>query len=270
MQNLRLLGRTVEQRVEKINTAAINVITDNILKKNFSELSVEDKMYIIQTLLPGVGKEEGVLASELYYYKDGKKIKANANRVSDDSWMGYYTENYPVGLSGAYLANPEENSIVLVKGFPVISGEEKGALSIVVNAQKLFRQESGDLTLVVDENGNRVCGNTDLYNNLRDNKNYANVIAVSEKSSKIRLAGKKAVISVLKSDINGWIYLRVHDYSDFYKEIIILRNCLAALGLICILAGLYIYSVSIRKISSPITKMISKFGISGECFKERI
>ena len=261
MQNLRLLERTVEQRVEKINTAAINVITDDILKKNFSELSVEDKMYIIQKLLPGVGKESGVLASELYYYNDGKKIKANANRVSDDSWMGYYAENYPVGPGGAYLANPEEHSIVLVKGFPVMSGGEKGALSIVVNAEKLFGQEADNLTLVVDENGNRVCGNTDLYENLRNNKNYTSIISANEKSSKIRLAGKRAVISVLKSDINGWIYLRVHNYLDFYREIVILRNCLAALGLICILAGLYIYSVSIRKISSPITKMISKFGV---------
>ena len=71
------------------------------LKKNFSERRVEDKMYIIQKLLPGIGKESGVLAAELYYYNDGKKIKANANRVSDDSWMGYYAENYPFGPGGA-------------------------------------------------------------------------------------------------------------------------------------------------------------------------
>ena len=58
-------------------------------------------MYIIQKLLPGIGKESGVLAAELYYYNDEKKIKANANRVSDDSWMGYYAENYPFGPGGA-------------------------------------------------------------------------------------------------------------------------------------------------------------------------
>lgn len=64
-------------------------------------------------------------------------------------------------------------------------------------------QEADSLTLVVDENGNRVCGNTDLYENLQNNKNYTNIISANEKSLKIRFAGKRAVISVLKSDING-------------------------------------------------------------------
>ena len=92
-------------------------------------------------------------------------------------------------------------------------------------------QEADSLTLVVDENGNRVCGNTDLYENLQNNKNYTNIISANEKSLKIRFAGKRAVISVLKSDINGWIYLRVHNYLDFYREIVISEKLSCRAGL---------------------------------------
>ena len=92
-------------------------------------------------------------------------------------------------------------------------------------------QEADSLTLVVDENGNRVCGNTDLYENLQNNKNYTNIISANEKSLKIRFAGKRVVISVLKSDINGWIYLRVHNYLDFYREIVISEKLSCRAGL---------------------------------------
>lgn len=254
LQTLRQMQQVIDAALEKVDTITSNIAMHYLMRRDYNDLSLSEKLDLPDFISSQLS-ETYIDSIYVYYLQSGKVVSVPGGAVDisvlpDTEWFKAYENAVPLGFKTLTINhrtinrnNVKIDAITIIRDFPFLSTPKIGAIVININKAKLFRIIQQNILptqslLVLDENGELLNGDSNLFSNLYQEINFFNIIKEDSGYAQINVNDKLKMVSYIRSFRNGWIYVKIEDVSYLTAATKGIKSLTLWLMLICLGAGM--------------------------------
>lgn len=259
--------QNVDKILEKSDAILYNLSTEISEFDGYEELTMEDKLELLNTKSVTFGSEAEFMSVYIYLKNSQTIVSLNSSVNSvetffDINWLQEYNNAGFLGYSMHYIYNrtiEEYGTQVLtaIRDFPLNSPNKTGAIVMNINRENLFQDFGAQInknneTFICDKNGELIFGNE------KNSEKVGGILKNGEDEAVVEIDGKKMFITRIVSSYNDWEYITVQSYADLISEIDGVKMALIIMVILAVIIMTIMVFAFSKKVYVPLVNLMDK------------